>query len=45
MGIAANGNGRLKLFIETETVKVDTEWSDCEKPPIGMNACYFTRHE
>ncbi|KIJ52433.1 hypothetical protein M422DRAFT_156646 [Sphaerobolus stellatus SS14] len=34
MGIAANGNGHLKLFIETETVKVETEWSDCQIPPL-----------
>lgn len=34
MGISANGTGHLKFFIETETVKVDTEWSGCDIPPL-----------
>ncbi|KAF8517677.1 checkpoint protein Hus1/Mec3 [Hysterangium stoloniferum] len=34
MGVSANGNGHLRLFIETDAVKVDTEWSDCKNPPI-----------
>jgi len=33
MGISANAAGHLKLFIETDTVKVVTEWTGCEGPP------------
>ncbi|GJJ08161.1 hypothetical protein Clacol_002369 [Clathrus columnatus] len=36
MGISANGNGHFKLFIETDTAKVDTEWSKCENPKIEI---------
>ena len=35
MGVSANGNGQLRLFIETEIVRVDTKWTDCKNPPIG----------
>ncbi|KAF8501254.1 cell cycle checkpoint [Gautieria morchelliformis] len=37
MGISANGTGRLKFFIDTDTVKVDTEWSGCDVPRIGKD--------
>ncbi|KAF8588237.1 cell cycle checkpoint [Ramaria rubella] len=37
IGISANSTGHLKLFIETEVVKVDTEWTKCGIPPIGRD--------
>jgi HUS1 checkpoint protein len=32
LAIRANNNGCLKLSINTEGVKVDTEWKDCTNP-------------
>jgi len=32
LAIRANNRGRLSLSISTESVKVDTEWKDCQNP-------------
>lgn len=32
LAICANNSGCLKLSINTESVKVDTEWKDCTNP-------------
>lgn len=35
LAIRANNNGRLQLSINTESVKVDTQWENCSNPKMG----------
>ncbi|KAG6841156.1 hypothetical protein C0991_001284 [Blastosporella zonata] len=40
LAVRANNNGCLRLSINTETVKVDTEWKNCSNPQSGPLSYY-----
>lgn len=36
LAVRANNSGSLQLSINTEGVKVDTEWKDCTNPKSNL---------
>lgn len=36
LAIKASNNGKLQLTISTDSVTVDTQWTDCTNPKMGM---------
>jgi hypothetical protein len=36
LGVRANRKGKLVLSIGTDGVRVDTTWTDCVNPVMGM---------
>ncbi|KAL0945319.1 hypothetical protein HGRIS_000821 [Hohenbuehelia grisea] len=41
LAVRANNSGRLTLSINTDSVKIDTEWRNCTNPKMSSFALYF----
>lgn len=42
LALRANNSGKLQLSINTDTLKLETQWLRCANPPMG-EGCYHCR--